>query len=57
MSKDSMRTLEGLINFIEGLIARKISFWSQFGSELEEIEVWGLKLNFESFNCETIKIW
>jgi hypothetical protein len=24
---------------------------------LEEIEVWGLKLNFESFNCETIKIW
>jgi hypothetical protein len=56
MSKDSMRTLEDLINFIEGLIARKISFWSQFGSELEEIEVWGLKLNFESFNCETIKI-
>jgi len=57
MSKDSMRTLEGLINFIEGLIERKISFWSQFGSELEEIEFWVLKLNFESFNCETIKIW
>jgi len=30
--KDSMRILEGLINFIEDLIARKISFWSQFGS-------------------------
>jgi len=56
MSKDLVRTLKGLINFIGDLIARKISFWSQFGSELEEIEVWGLKLKFERFNCETIKI-
>ena len=32
MSKDSKRILEGLINFIEDLIARKfIFFWSQFG--------------------------
>ena len=27
MSKDSMKILEGLINFIEDLIARKISFF------------------------------
>jgi hypothetical protein len=26
MCKDSMRILEGLINFIEGLIARKLNF-------------------------------
>ena len=31
MSKDSMRNLKGLINFIVDLIARKIRFWSEFG--------------------------
>jgi hypothetical protein len=30
MGKDSMRILEGLINFIKDLIARKINFLSQF---------------------------
>jgi len=27
MSKDSLRILKGLINFIKDLIVRKISFW------------------------------
>jgi hypothetical protein len=31
VGKNSVRILEGLINFIDDLIARKISFWSQFG--------------------------
>jgi len=31
MGKDSMKILEGLINFIKNLIAREISFQSQFG--------------------------
>ena len=30
MRKDTMRILEGLINFIENINARKISFFSQF---------------------------
>jgi len=31
IGKDSMRIFKGLINLIEDLIARKISFWNQFG--------------------------
>ena len=30
MFKDSTEIFQGLIEFIEGLIARKIDFWSQF---------------------------
>jgi hypothetical protein len=30
MRKDTMRILEGLINFIENINARKIRFFSQF---------------------------
>jgi len=30
IGKDLMRILKGLINFIEDLIVRKNSFWSQF---------------------------
>jgi hypothetical protein len=60
MVKDSIRILEGLINFIEDLFVRKINFWSQFGYWLEEIEVWGLKLDFGRFNwlnyCEKNRV-
>jgi hypothetical protein len=30
MFKDSIEIFQGLIEFIEGLIVRKINFWSQF---------------------------
>jgi hypothetical protein len=30
MFKDSIEISQGLIEFIEGLIARKIYFWSEF---------------------------
>jgi len=39
MFKDSIEIFQGLIEFIEGLIAIKIDFWSQFRLWLEEIKV------------------
>jgi hypothetical protein len=46
-----MRILEGFINFIEDLIARKINFLESMWMLIEKIKVWGLNLNFEKFNC------
>jgi hypothetical protein len=39
MFKDSIWIFQGLIEFLEGLILRKIDSWSQFWLLLEEIKV------------------
>jgi hypothetical protein len=63
MVKKSMTILKGLINFIEDLFARKISFWCQFGVNWKKLKFGGLKLHFSRFNwlnhelnCEKIKV-
>jgi hypothetical protein len=46
MFKDSIGIFQGLIEFIKGLIARKINSSSQFWLQLEEIKVWGSNYKF-----------
>ena len=44
MFKDSIGIFQGLIKFIEGLIARKNNFWSQ--ALIGRNSSWGVELQF-----------
>jgi len=43
-----MDSIEGLIEFIEGLIARKIDFEVNVGFNWKKIKLWGQIIIFES---------
>ena len=42
-----MDFIEGLIEFIEGLIARKIDFYVNLGFNLKKLKFWGQIIIFE----------
>jgi len=48
MFMDSIKFMKGLIEFMEGLIARKINFEVNLGFNWKKLKFWGQIINFES---------
>ena len=45
--RTQLNFFQGLIEFIEGLIAKNNNFWVQFELQIKEIEVYGLNCIFK----------